>query len=92
MSAHPQVRSLASGGLRLTWGVVRLPLLAVLSLLAPLVGTVCAGLMLLGLFVSFLFKISAAGPTFPFWHGIGISLGCGAFVIVYYGLIRLLSR
>jgi hypothetical protein len=92
MSAHPQIRSVATGGLRLAWDVVRLPLLAVLSLLAPLVQTVCAGLMLIGVVVSIPFRISAAGPHFPFWHMIGISFGFGAFVIVYYGLIRLLSR
>jgi len=92
MSAHPQLRSIAAGSLRVAWDVVRLPLLAVLTLLAPVVQTLCAGLMLIGIVVSIAFKISAAGPHFPFWHMIGISLGFGAFVIVYYGLIRLLSR
>lgn len=92
MSAHPQIRSLATGGLRIAWTAVRLPLLALLTLLLPFVQTVCAGLMLIGIVVSIAFKISAAGPHFPFWQMIGISLGFGAFVIVYYGLIRLLSR
>ncbi len=92
MSAYPQIRSIATGGLRLAWDAVRLPLLAVLSLLAPVVQTVCAGLMLLGIAISIAFKISAAGPHFPFWHGIGTSLGFGAFILVYYALIRLLSR
>ena len=92
MSAHPQIRSIGSHSLRVAWTAVRLPLLALLSFLAPVVGTVCAGLMLLGIAVSILFKISAAGPHFPFWHMIGMSLGFGLFIVLYYALIALLSR
>ncbi len=71
---------------------MRLPLLAVLTLLAPIVQTVCAGLMLLGILVSFLFKLSAAGAAFPFWHMIGVSLGFGLLIVVWHALIGLLSR
>src|SRR5882762_8851882 len=93
MSAHPNsVRSFATGGLRLAWDVVRLPLLAVLMFLAPVVEFVCGGLLLLGLLVSIAFKISGVGVSFPFWHMIGVSLGFGAFVIVYHAVIGLLSR
>lgn len=93
MSAHPSyVRWISAGPVRVAWNIVRLPLIAFLLLLAPIVQTMCAGLMLLGLVVSIAIKISAAGPRFPFWHMIGISLAFGAFIVVYYAFIRLLSR
>lgn len=92
MSAHPNTRSFATGGLRLLWHAVRLPLLAVLTLLVPVVEFVCGGLLLLGLLVSIAFKISGAGAHYPFWHMVGLSLGFGLFVILYHALIALLSR
>jgi len=92
MNAHSQVRSIIRGGLGLTGEALRLPLLAVLSLLAPAVEVICGGLFLLGVFVSILFKVSAAGATFPFWLMIGISLGFAGFAILYHALIGLLSR
>ena len=92
MSAHPHSRSIASGGLRLVWNAVRLPLLAVLVFLAPVVEFVCGGLLLLGLLVSVAFKISAASAHFPFWPMVDLSLGFGLFVILYHAVIALLSR
>jgi hypothetical protein len=92
MGAHSKVRSIIRGGLRLTGEALRLPLLAVVSLLAPVVQVVCGGLFLLGVFVSIAFKVSGAGATFPFWHMIGISLGFAVFAILHYALIGLLSR
>ena len=92
MGARSQVRSIIRGGLRLTGEALRLPLLAVISLLAPVVQVVCGGLFLLGVFVSIAFKVSGAGATFPFWHMIGISLGFAVFVILHHALIGLLSR
>lgn len=93
MSAHSiSVREIASGGLQLAWGIVRLPSLAVLVFLAPAVDFVCGGALLLGIFISIAFKVSGAGAAFPFWHMIGASLGFGAFAILYHALIGLLSR
>jgi hypothetical protein len=76
----------------LAWDLLRLPLLAVLTLLAPAVEFVCGGLLIFGILVSIAFRISGVGATFPFWHMIGASLGFGAFIVLYYGLIALLSR
>jgi hypothetical protein len=92
MSTHSQARAIAGSSLRFGWNVVRLPLLAVLSLLAPVVQVVCGGLLLLGVFVSIAFRVSGAGAAFPFWHMIGISLGFAVFAILHYALIGLLSR
>ena len=76
----------------MAWDVVRLPLLAVLVFLAPVVEFVCGGLLLLGLLVSIAFKISGAAAHYPFWPMVGLSLGFGLFVILYHALIALLSR
>ncbi|HEY6927023.1 MAG TPA: hypothetical protein VI653_26335 [Steroidobacteraceae bacterium] len=92
MSARHEFGSGASGVLRLAFEVVRLPLLAILTLFAPVIEFLCGGLLLVGLLTSIAFKISSVGPSFPFWHIVGISLGFGVFVFVYYALIRLLSR
>jgi hypothetical protein len=93
MSAHPNShRSFAAGSLRVAWSAVRLPLLAVLVFLAPVVEFVCGGLLLLGILVSIAFKISGAGASFPFWHMIAASLGFSVFVILYHVVIALLSR
>ena len=86
------VRPIAVSGLRLLWDLARVPVLEVLSLLAPAVEFVCGGLLLLGLLVSIAFELSGAGATFPFWRMIALSFGFGAFVIVYHGVIRVLSR
>ncbi len=86
------LRSLASRPLRLAWDLLRLPLLGLLVLLAPAVQFVCGGLLVFGILVSIAFRVSGAGATFPFWHMIGASLGFGAFIVLYYGLIALLSR
>jgi hypothetical protein len=93
MSTHSlSLRSLAAGPARFAWNLVRLPLLAVLTLLAPAVEFVCGGLLVFGIFVSIAFRISGVGATFPFWHMIGASLGFGAFIVLYFALIALLSR
>jgi len=92
MTALPQLRSITTGTIRIAWELVRLPLLAVLTLLAPVVQTLCAALMLLGLLVSFLFKISAVGPHFPLGLMVGVSFGFGLVIVAWHALIALLSR
>jgi hypothetical protein len=81
-----------SGTLRPLWSLVRVPVLGVLLLLAPVVDTVCGALLLLGLLVSIEFKVSGAGAGFPFWSMIALSLGFSLFVILYHALIGMLSR
>ncbi|MHB8721816.1 MAG: hypothetical protein ACYDAH_10515 [Steroidobacteraceae bacterium] len=45
-----------------------------------------AGLVL-GLFASILFEMSAVGPRFPFAKVLGISLSFGVIPFLYYGLL-----
>lgn len=86
------VRHIASGVLRRLWNLLRIPVLGLLLLLAPLVELVCGALLLLGLLVSIAFKISGAGSSFPFWPMVALSLGFGVFVILCHAVIGILSR
>ncbi|SRR5258707_12526841 len=74
---------------RVLWNAIRLPIAAVLLLLEPVVGFICGVGLVLGVLISFLFEISAVGPRFPFVKAIGISLGFGVALFLYYGLLSL---
>jgi hypothetical protein len=77
---------------RLLWNALRAPLLGILLLLEPLARYALSVAMVLGVFVSVVFEISAVGPRFPFLTMLAASLGCGLTLLLYYGLIALLSR
>lgn len=73
------------------WQIIRLPVLAVLVVLEPIIYRVCTTLSLFGILVSFLFKLAGA-PHFPFALMLAISAALGLVLIGYYALIRLLSK
>lgn len=79
-----------NGVAQMAWNLIRAPILAILLLCEPIVSFVYAAVMVLGLFVSILFEISAAGPRFPFLGMTAASLGFGVILALYYGLIALL--
>lgn len=83
---------LAIGSLRLVWRLIRLSILTFLVILQPVVGLVFGGLALLGVLVSFFFKLSGAAPHFPFLMMLAISVGFGVSLIGYEALIRYVSR
>jgi hypothetical protein len=83
---------LAVGLLRLVWRLIRLPILTFLVILQPVVGLVFGGLALLGILMSFFFKLSGAAPHFPFLIMLAISVGFGLALIGYEALIRYFSR
>ena len=84
--------SAPSSAARSIWKVVRLPLVGMLMLLEPAVRYICSLAMVLGIIASVAFEISAAGPRFPFFGMLALSLGFGVALFLYYGLIALLSR
>ena len=93
MNADPRsLRINISRSLYPLWILARVPVLGLLLLLAPLVELVCGALLLLGLLVSIAFKVSGAAASFPFWLMIALSLGFGAFVILYHAIIGILLR
>ena len=73
-------------------GMVRLSLLTALVPLAPLIRIICSAAMLLGALASAVFAISAAGPKFPFVETLTLSVGFGAFAVVYHALLAFLWR
>jgi hypothetical protein len=77
---------------RLFWNAIRIPVLGVLVLIAPVVRIVCSWGLILGVIASVVFEVSAVGPRFPFLMMLGVSLGFGAFLVLYEGLIALLSN
>ena len=80
---------LLAGTIRVLWNAVRLPVAATLLLLEPVVAFVCGAGLVLGVLACILFEISAAGPRFPFVKALGISLGFGVILFLYYGLLSL---
>lgn len=82
----------AMGSLRLVWRLVRLPILTFLVILQPVVGLVFGGLALLGVLMSFFFKLSGVAPHFPFLMMLAISVGFGLALIGYEALICYVSR
>jgi hypothetical protein len=77
---------------RLFWNAIRVPVLGALVLIEPVVRIVCSFALILGIIASIVFELSAVGPRFPFLLMFGASLGIGAFLVLYEGLIALLSN
>jgi hypothetical protein len=72
--------------------IIRLPIVAVLLLLEPVVNVVCGAAAVLGVLVAAAFELSAAGPRFPFLQVTAISCACGLLLILYHSAIALLVR
>lgn len=77
---------------RLFWNAIRVPVLGVLVLIEPVVRIVCSCALILGTIASVVFELSAVGPRFPFLLMLGASLGFGALLVLYEGLIALLAK
>jgi ABC-type polysaccharide/polyol phosphate export permease len=91
-SSQHAVGTIIRRAFRVAIGGVRLPILAVLVILEPIVRFVLATVALLGIITAILFESSAAAPTFPFWGMIGFSIGCVLVLALYYALMRLLGH
>lgn len=78
------------GGLSLLWQVLRIPALALLSILEPLVRIVLSGGALL-LVLTALFYRALGMPRFPFWTVLALGVGSALLLALYYALLRLLS-
>lgn len=85
-------QSMWTAAARIAWHVVRLPLLESLTLLEPVVRVIFSLAMVLGIFAAIVFELSATGAQFEFLTIFAWSLGCGLTMLVYYGLLALVSR
>lgn len=86
---------LAAAGLamlaRVLWHAIRLPVLALLIVLEPIVRTLLILASVLGLFTALFFEFLSALSAFPFWEMLALSAGAALVLLGYYGLIRLFS-
>jgi hypothetical protein len=80
-----------AGGLWLIWQAIRLPILALLKILEPIVSTLLAAAALLLMLTAFFWKLAADRPGFPFFGVLALSVGCFLVMALYHGAIRLLS-
>jgi len=80
-----------TGLLWLTWQAVRVPVLALLVIIEPIVSTVLAAAALLGTFTALFWKLASDRPNFPFFGVLALSVGCFLLLTLYHGAIRLLS-
>jgi hypothetical protein len=86
---------IAEGGigiLRLSWNAIRIPTLALLVVMEPIVCGLLSAVAALGVIVSLIFAFLVKLPHYPFWLMMGISASLAALQIPYYLLIRFLSR
>jgi len=78
--------------LRLGWAAVRLPILALLVVLEPVVKLVLAGSALLILLTAIFFALVRPLSTFPFFGMLSVAAGSVLLLALYYALMRLLSH
>ena len=80
-----------AGLLWLTWQAIRVPALALLVILEPIVSTVLVAAALLGTLTALFWKLASSRPDFPFLGVLALSVGCFLLLTLYHGAIRLLS-
>ena len=70
---------------------MRLPVVALLVILEPVVSLVFGGLALLGVLMTLFYNLIRL-PHFPTWTMLILSVGFGIVVRLYRGLIQILAR
>ena len=80
-----------AGLLWLLWQVIRVPGLALLTILEPIVSTALVAAALLGTLTAIFWKLASNRSDFPFLGVIALSVGCFLLLTLYHGVIRLLS-
>lgn len=73
------------------WTAIRLPVLAVLLLMEPIVCGLLSGVAALGVLCALFFEFVAKVPHYPFWLMMGVSAGLALLMLPYYLLVRLFS-
>ena len=87
----PHRRRLGWSVLWILWQVVRLPVLAVLLVLEPLVSLMLTAFGLLGIVMALILNFSGDLPHFPFWLMMAFSVGAILLLMAYHILIRIFS-
>ena len=85
-------RSFLRGIGRVLWNVIRVPIVAILLLIEPVVNFICSAGLVLGLVTCIVWELSAAAPKFPLGKMLLISLGCPVIAFLYHALLSLFVR
>lgn len=85
-------RDLAKGLFYCLWQVIRVPTLAVLTILEPLVSFLLVGTAMALTLVSIMFRYASTVQHYPFWGMLALALGCVGILGVYRMLMGWLSR
>ena len=80
-----------AGLLWLIWQALRIPVLALLTILEPIVSTLLVAAALLGTLTAIFWKLASNRPDFPFLGVLALSVGCILLLTLYHGVIQLLS-
>jgi hypothetical protein len=75
----------------LLWQCIRWPVLAFLIVLEPVARVLLSGFALIGTLTALFFEFVVARSAFPFWGMLAVSLGAFGVLVLYYGLICVLS-
>src|SRR5579859_6721701 len=85
-------RSFLRGVGRLLFNVIRVPIVAVLLLLEPVVTFVCSAGLVLGLVTCIIWELSAAASRFPLGKMLVFSFACPVILFLYHALLSLFVR
>jgi hypothetical protein len=81
-----------AGVFQIALRAVRLSLAAVLGILEPFVRVGLIGLALVTVMIALLFRFSGVAPHLPFWGMMGTAAGTLGLLVVYYTLMRLVTK
>ena len=87
----PMTLGVLAGLLWLAWQAIRVPVLALLMILEPIVSTLLVAAALLGTLTALFWKLASDRPDFPFFGTLALSVGCFLLLTLYHAVIRLLS-
>lgn len=76
---------------RAAWTALRLPILALLVVLEPVIRVVLAGFALLMTLTALFFACLRSLSDFPFWGMLGVAIGAFGLLAAYYAVVRLFS-
>jgi hypothetical protein len=90
--ASTSLASRAAGRLlRAVWALFRLPLLAILVILEPLVRVLLGAFALLLVLAALFFELATPRASIPVWGMLTTAVGCVTLLALYYAILRLLS-
>jgi hypothetical protein len=93
-SPHPRstaLQGVALGALSVAWAALRLPLLALLVILEPVVKVLLAGSALLIVLTAVLFSLLEPLSRVPLGGMLAVAAGLVLLLALYYSLLRLLG-